>query len=392
MTNRKSLEVRVNKQELDESGRAEAGAPAPVRAARHPRRGPQRQRWQTSSTSTTSPSRSPSSSTKTCGSTSRSTQSSSPASRSSTPACASYPYGRHGGAHRRVRSARSTLTRSKEHGLRRTTASTTSSGERARAHLREVAARQEGRAALRRELRRRDDPPARRGRPHRPATTSSCPWIPMCRQESEDALRRRHHRGPDDASTTARASTSRRTAGAVVVLDAKTGGVVAMASSPSYDPRWFVRGLKPRRSVLHGSRRRVEVRRRGLRRPLLDRAYQEVYIPGSTFKPFTALAAVKEGFVDSTAPTLPADVRPPNDKSGTEFNNWSYRRTSATCPISELLRISCDTAFYKWGSRLLLPIRQRPVRRQQRTAPAGPAAVGFPASAPVSTCLARLRV
>jgi penicillin-binding protein 2 len=130
-------------------------------------------------------------------------------------------------------------------------------------------------------------------------------------------------------------------AGAVVVLDAKTGGVVAMASNPSYDPRWFVRGLKPQeQNYLFKSPRA----------PSLDRAFQQVYIPGSTFKPFTALAAVKEGVasLDGSYGCPPVYVSP-NDTSGTEFTNWSSTDLGYMS-IPELLRISCDTAFYKWGS------------------------------------------
>lgn len=137
-------------------------------------------------------------------------------------------------------------------------------------------------------------------------------------------------------------------AGAVVVLDAKDGGVVAMASWPTYDPRWFVRGLKPDESRYLGLCENCAGAQKVA--PLLDRAYQQVYIPGSTFKPFTALAAVKEGFASlGGAYDCPAEYVHPNDESGASFSNWSsvglgYRS------VGELLRISCDTAFYKWGS------------------------------------------
>ena len=137
-------------------------------------------------------------------------------------------------------------------------------------------------------------------------------------------------------------------AGAVVVLDAKTGGVVAMASNPSYDPRWFVRGLKPQeQNYLFKSPRA----------PSLDRAFQQVYIPGSTFKPFTALAAVKEGVASLDGSYgCPAEYVSPNDTSGTTFSNWSSVDL-AVQSLPELLQISCDTSFYDWGSDFYFNVR-----------------------------------
>jgi len=141
-------------------------------------------------------------------------------------------------------------------------------------------------------------------------------------------------------------------AGAVVVLDAKTGGVVAMASNPSYDPRWFVRGLRPQEQ---------QYMFKSPRAPSLDRAFQQVYIPGSTFKPFTALAAVKEGVASLDGSyDCPATYVSPNDTSGTEFSNWSSVGLGYMS-IPELLRISCDTAFYDWGSQFYFRYAQDPL-------------------------------
>ena len=131
-------------------------------------------------------------------------------------------------------------------------------------------------------------------------------------------------------------------AGAVVVLDAKTGGVVAMASNPSYDPRWFVRGLKPQEN---------RYLFKSPRAPSLDRAFQQVYIPGSTFKPFTALAAVKEGVADWVATTgVPPSTSTPEDASGTTFSNWSTVDLGSRRSPTSSCKISCDTSFYAWGS------------------------------------------
>jgi penicillin-binding protein 2 len=75
-----------------------------------------------------------------------------------------------------------------------------------------------------------------------------------------------------------------------------------------------------------------------------------VYLPGSTFKPFTALAAVKEGYANlSTGYACPAEYVHPGDESETSFSNWS---TQDLFPgnLAEHLIISCDSSFYAWGS------------------------------------------
>jgi penicillin-binding protein 2 len=137
-------------------------------------------------------------------------------------------------------------------------------------------------------------------------------------------------------------------AGVVVVLEAETGAVKAMASWPDYDPRWFVRGLTPDEICYLGLTPKCSQASKTA--PLLNRAYQQVYIPGSTFKPFTALAAVKEGFADlGSYYSCPSEYVHPGDESGTVFHNWSPFDLAART-LSENLIISCDTSFYAWGS------------------------------------------
>lgn len=129
-------------------------------------------------------------------------------------------------------------------------------------------------------------------------------------------------------------------AGAVVVLDVKTGGVVAMASLPSYDPTWYVKGLTKAESQYLNN---------GDIAPLIDRAVQLPTIPGSTFKPFTGLAAVHEGMLSlSGRYPCTTDYTHPGDTSGTIFHNWEAASSSLT--FAEALKISCDTFFYRFGS------------------------------------------
>ena len=78
--------------------------------------------------------------------------------------------------------------------------------------------------------------------------------------------------------------------GACVVLDPRDGSVLAMASAPDFDLNNFVPRLKePYYEALSSDRAK----------PLLNRAIQGLYAPGSTFKPVTALAALRAGIKDS---------------------------------------------------------------------------------------------
>ncbi len=130
-------------------------------------------------------------------------------------------------------------------------------------------------------------------------------------------------------------------AGSVVVIDPNTGGIVAMASWPTFPPSWFVRGLtEGQRFLLFESKQA----------PMLNRATQITYGPGSTFKPFVALAALKEGTATLGGYyDCPAEYIHPGDESGTVFHNWDGH-SSGTLSIAQGLKVSCDTQYYKWGS------------------------------------------
>jgi penicillin-binding protein 2 len=130
-------------------------------------------------------------------------------------------------------------------------------------------------------------------------------------------------------------------AGAVVVMDPKTGGVEASASWPTYDPTQFIKGMTAREY-------KQRFRNPSSGDPLFDRATQGVYAPGSTFKPFIALAALKNGVVSPGSLTdCPAQWAYRLDP-GHPFNNWStYNQGLMTIP--EALQRSCDTVFYQWG-------------------------------------------
>ncbi len=74
--------------------------------------------------------------------------------------------------------------------------------------------------------------------------------------------------------------------GALVAIEPATGGVLAFVSKPGFDPNLFVDGIDPQNwSELNGS----------ADRPLLNRALSGTYPPGSTFKPYMALAALTVG-------------------------------------------------------------------------------------------------
>jgi penicillin-binding protein 2 len=125
-------------------------------------------------------------------------------------------------------------------------------------------------------------------------------------------------------------------AGAAVVLNAKTGAVVAMASYPTYDPSKFVGGVSDAYwSFLNNPKNNF---------PLLDRAMQAAYPPGSTFKPILATAALATG-AGSPNGRYPCQT---NFKFGDRiFHNWQAR--NAEISIQQSLIESCDTVYYNFA-------------------------------------------
>jgi len=129
--------------------------------------------------------------------------------------------------------------------------------------------------------------------------------------------------------------------GAIVVLNAENGDVLAMASAPGYDPSIFVSdtGGRERADVLVGKPNRM-----------MSRAFQEVYAPGSVFKVMLAAAALEEGVIDpATKFYCPGQFKiTPNGRA------WRCWRRSGHGEVNvvDALAFSCDVFFYKVGLEL----------------------------------------
>jgi penicillin-binding protein 2 len=125
---------------------------------------------------------------------------------------------------------------------------------------------------------------------------------------------------------------------AAVVIDCETGDVLVSASSPSYDPNLFVRGISVAnyRALLENPYR-----------PLPNKAVQGIYPPGSTFKMITALAALEDGQID-----INETVYCPGHKeiSGRRFHCWK-RGGHGNVDFHRSLRESCDVYYYELALR-----------------------------------------
>ena len=131
--------------------------------------------------------------------------------------------------------------------------------------------------------------------------------------------------------------------GAIVALDPRTGAIRALASNPTFDPRDYVGTPKAADLKPLLDQRAAEA----ANFPGLNRAIAGLYPPGSTWKPVTALAAMRERLLSAFTPLSCTGSM---EVDGTTFNNWNpYINESMTLPTA--IAASCDTYFYQLGLR-----------------------------------------
>lgn len=126
---------------------------------------------------------------------------------------------------------------------------------------------------------------------------------------------------------------------ACVVLDANSGDVVAMVSTPGYDPSEIAEGISDESWQRLASSED---------KPLLNRAIGGQYPPGSTFKMVTALAALQAGLIDEKE-RIPCDGQ--FELADQSFRCWK-RSGHGRMALHEAIRSSCDVYFFELARRL----------------------------------------
>lgn len=123
--------------------------------------------------------------------------------------------------------------------------------------------------------------------------------------------------------------------GAVVAIDPQTGGVLALVSKPGFDPNLFVNGIDgdTYKSLLTSPDQ-----------PLYNRAINGQYPPGSTIKPFYALAALEYNLPEGTGTTFcRGSYQLPGDSH--RFRDWK-KEGHGSVDIDRAITESCDVYFY----------------------------------------------
>jgi penicillin-binding protein 2 len=129
--------------------------------------------------------------------------------------------------------------------------------------------------------------------------------------------------------------------GAAIAIDPHNGDVIALASTPGFDPNAFARGL---------TTKQYDALQSDIDKPLINRALRGAYPPGSTVKPFFALAALKYGVMTADQTIFcPGHFSLPG--SSHLFRDWKPKGHGIVSMRHAIMQ-SCDVYFYTVANRL----------------------------------------
>ena len=123
-------------------------------------------------------------------------------------------------------------------------------------------------------------------------------------------------------------------AGSISVMDIYTGEVVAMYSSPSYNPNLFLFGI---------SKDEWELIRNNPLKPLINKTLSGIYSPGSTIKPIVALSALENNII---SPNFKVKCTGKTELYGQTFHCWK-EKGHGVVSLNNAMKQSCDTYFYE---------------------------------------------
>ncbi|MFD8633607.1 peptidoglycan D,D-transpeptidase FtsI family protein [Streptomyces sp. NPDC059533] len=131
--------------------------------------------------------------------------------------------------------------------------------------------------------------------------------------------------------------------GAVAAIDPRTGAILALVSTPSYDPSRFAGNSKADGQAWNELKDSED-------KNLVNRALRETYPPGSTFKVVTAAAALENGVVsDINAPT---DTPEPYILPGTKTPMVNHAAGCEKASLNDALKVSCNSVFANMGDKV----------------------------------------
>jgi len=128
-------------------------------------------------------------------------------------------------------------------------------------------------------------------------------------------------------------------AGSISVMDIYTGEIIAMQSSPSFDPNLFLFGINQDDWHL--------IRNNPLK-PLVNKTLSGLYSPGSTFKPMVALSALENGIIDEN---FKVNCNGKVEMYGQTYHCWK-KKGHGVVNLKSAMKQSCDTFFYEIARKL----------------------------------------
>ena len=131
-------------------------------------------------------------------------------------------------------------------------------------------------------------------------------------------------------------------AGSISIMDIYTGEIIAMNSSPSFDPNLFLYGIEKNKWK--------EIKKDPLK-PLVNKTVSGLYSPGSTIKPLVALSALENDVITTNLKVNCRGHKHPLELYGMKYHCWK-KQGHGYMSLKNAIKQSCDTYFYE-AARLL---------------------------------------